>query len=268
MALNQNELIRKIAENSPVALEIVLLDEHSSKLSLRPMGVDVGRGFVISFATTTSVLVASFAMENFAGALLSEIGKNQADYKLHWSARWNSLEKKGATTVCQIGSSRYISPGFEVTSWSSLVLSSTKPTSGTLLESEALDFFQDFVDLALSVIPVDDFEENIGDFEGELTRVTVNKYERSRRNRQICLDTFGPNCMVCGFNFETTYGSIGQNFAEVHHIEPVSMMTEVKRLNPLTDLIVLCSNCHSMAHRKTPPYLPKELVSLVEGSGK
>lgn len=54
--------------------------------------------------------------------------------------------------------------------------------------------------------------------------------------------------MGCGFGFEKAYGPLGKDFIEVHHVVPLS---EAGRVNtdPLTDLIVLCANCHRMVHR-------------------
>jgi 5-methylcytosine-specific restriction protein A len=51
----------------------------------------------------------------------------------------------------------------------------------------------------------------------------------------------------CGFDFEARYGSVGAGFAEVHHLRPLS--TTGATSTRLSDLAVLCSNCHRMVHR-------------------
>ena len=58
-------------------------------------------------------------------------------------------------------------------------------------------------------------------------------------------------CETCNFNFEEKYGMHGINYAEVHHLKPIS---EYKEACPtyLGDLCILCSNCHRMIHRKLP----------------
>ena len=48
--------------------------------------------------------------------------------------------------------------------------------------------------------------------------------------------------------FAKTYGDLGKEFIEVHHLHPVS--EGVREVNPVEDLIPLCSNCHSMIHRQ------------------
>ena len=58
-------------------------------------------------------------------------------------------------------------------------------------------------------------------------------------------------CEVCGFDFAKTYGEIGENFIEAHHIRPVSQMTDGEKTK-LEDIVMVCSNCHSMLHRKKP----------------
>ncbi|MEV4971580.1 HNH endonuclease [Streptomyces scopuliridis] len=54
-------------------------------------------------------------------------------------------------------------------------------------------------------------------------------------------------CTVCAFDFGQTYGALGENFIEVHHLLPlhISGPCETK----LEDLAFLCSNCHRMCHR-------------------
>ena len=61
------------------------------------------------------------------------------------------------------------------------------------------------------------------------------------------------------FDFEQTYGEIGKGFIHVHHLTPVSSIGKEYRLNPQTDLVPVCPNCHNMLHRKEPPYTIAEL---------
>lgn len=83
-------------------------------------------------------------------------------------------------------------------------------------------------------------------------RVGISRtIERSARLRQEALDIHGYKCQVCSFDFELTYGKWGKEFAEVHHIKPLSKLKgEKQETNPKTDLAVLCANCHRMVHRK------------------
>lgn len=100
--------------------------------------------------------------------------------------------------------------------------------------------------------------------EGSETMVQHKKYERSSSNRELCLYLNGYKCSVCGFDFEKKYGELGKDFIEVHHIVPISQLGKNYKLNPIEDLIPLCSNCHSMIHRKNPPFLPDELKKIID----
>ena len=84
--------------------------------------------------------------------------------------------------------------------------------------------------------------------EGKKHEATVTKYERDQGNRKKCIAHYGYVCQVCGLNFEQTYGELGKDFIEVHHLHPVSQGE--RPVDPIIDLIPLCSNCHSMIHRQ------------------
>ena len=51
--------------------------------------------------------------------------------------------------------------------------------------------------------------------------------------------------------FVKIYGEIGDNFIEAHHIKPISNMEDGEKTK-IEDIVMLCSNCHSMMHRKKP----------------
>ncbi len=94
--------------------------------------------------------------------------------------------------------------------------------------------------------------------EGACRQVIINAYERDRHARKICLEKYGYHCQVCGFDFEKVYGKIGQYKIHVHHKIPVSQYKKEYVLNPETDLIPVCPNCHLMLHSK------KECLSIEE----
>lgn len=71
-------------------------------------------------------------------------------------------------------------------------------------------------------------------------------------------------CEACGFVFARTYGEVGEDFIECHHTVPVSELKPGHKTKP-EDVVLLCSNCHRMVHRKRPwltlPNLSKLLVA-------
>ena len=85
--------------------------------------------------------------------------------------------------------------------------------------------------------------------EGARKVITVNAYERSAEARKACIRHHGTVCKGCGFDFEKPYGDLGKDFIHVHHITPLKTIAESYKIDPVTDLVPLCPNCHAMVHR-------------------
>ena len=73
-------------------------------------------------------------------------------------------------------------------------------------------------------------------FEGAIRQISVNAYERNPTARALCIQHYGPTCVVCGFNFGRAYGEIGQDFIHVHHLLELSQIAREYRVDPVTDL--------------------------------
>ena len=58
-------------------------------------------------------------------------------------------------------------------------------------------------------------------------------------------------CEICGFDFYEVYKELGKDFIEAHHTIPVSELNENSETIK-EDIVLVCSNCHSMLHRKRP----------------
>jgi 5-methylcytosine-specific restriction protein A len=86
--------------------------------------------------------------------------------------------------------------------------------------------------------------------EGDRLVVLSFRSERDPALRAAALRLHGLACVVCGFDFEARYGPWGAGFAEVHHVVPLSAAGAPRETNPLTDLAVVCANCHRMIHRR------------------
>jgi 5-methylcytosine-specific restriction protein A len=85
-------------------------------------------------------------------------------------------------------------------------------------------------------------------YEGEKRERTIQYYERDPKARQACIDAHGYTCKSCGFNFEETYGELGKNYIQVHHIVPLYKIGKRYKVDPINDLVPLCANCHVMIH--------------------
>lgn len=73
-------------------------------------------------------------------------------------------------------------------------------------------------------------------------------YERSRKNRAEAIRIHGTECAACGFRCNAFYGAeLARDYVEIHHIESITIGP--RTVNPATELIPLCANCHAMVHR-------------------
>ena len=92
--------------------------------------------------------------------------------------------------------------------------------------------------------------------EGNLRTSFVNHRLRESKLRKLKLREFKRVhgrifCQVprCGFDFGRTYGPVGEDFAEVHHLDPLVNAPAEGQKTRLDRLAVVCSNCHRMIHR-------------------
>ena len=97
--------------------------------------------------------------------------------------------------------------------------------------------------------------------EGE--RFTTEQEFRSRNSLLIKKKKKLSNykCEICGFDFYEVYGDIGYEFIEAHHL---IMVSSGKRKSTLNDISLICSNCHSMVHRRKPPYSIEEIKQILK----
>ncbi|WAC08901.1 MAG: HNH endonuclease [Thermodesulfobacteriota bacterium] len=72
------------------------------------------------------------------------------------------------------------------------------------------------------------------------------------------------SCSACGFSFSKTYGELGAGFIEAHHKIPIATLTP-DTIVSVADLLPVCSNCHSMLHRKHQPWLTVEQLKELVG---
>jgi len=114
--------------------------------------------------------------------------------------------------------------------------------------NRSIDFI---VDVAHSFPHTKCEDENQEVFPQEENRKKVAAHlqrERSRLLASACKRRDKYRCQVCKFNFETCYGKLGAEFAEAHHIIPLSKLQGQIRTE-MKDLITVCANCHRMLHR-------------------
>ena len=73
----------------------------------------------------------------------------------------------------------------------------------------------------------------------------------TRKKKKDVLEKTGRmECEACGFDFQSTYGELGEGFCEVHHRTPLAEL-DGETKTTLKGLAVVCANCHRMLHRMT-----------------
>jgi 5-methylcytosine-specific restriction enzyme A len=163
-----------------------------------------------------------------------------------------------------------------------------KPTKGGQLDREVLhDFLERPAEMAQAahllreglkrgtlqpVLPdEDDAEEDVSAPEG---RVLYRRHRTRERNKALrkkkiaaVLKRGQPlACESCGFNFGAVYGERGDGYIECHHVIPLHEAGEGE--TKLSDLALICSNCHRMIHRSAPWPTPAELRTLIQRQAK
>ncbi|MFJ8374087.1 HNH endonuclease [Streptomyces sp. NPDC094461] len=69
-------------------------------------------------------------------------------------------------------------------------------------------------------------------------------------------------CEACGFDFEALYGDRGAGHLECYHAVPLHEAGQGR--SKLSDLALICANCHRMIHRRAPWSAPAELRVTIE----
>ncbi|PEZ01347.1 HNH endonuclease [Bacillus sp. AFS018417] len=117
----------------------------------------------------------------------------------------------------------------------------------------------------IAMIPIEDNEN----FPEGKEKERLHKYkERNPRVLKRAKENFKKEngklyCEVCGFDFQEKYGELGQDFIEGHHVIPVSELNENDVTN-INDILMVCSNCHRMLHKKRPCLTKEELQVLIK----
>ena len=115
------------------------------------------------------------------------------------------------------------------------------------------------------IMPFPGIENNDALTEGEAVQTLSTRFERNPEARKRCIAHYGTKCQICGFDFGETYGPSFAGRIEVHHIVPVSEIREDYVVDPINDLIPVCSNCHTALHsKKNGVYNPEELRQFLK----
>lgn len=102
-----------------------------------------------------------------------------------------------------------------------------------------------------------DLERSEGSIVLRMHLVRERSRELIKAKKQQALAQHGRlACECCAFDFATFYGAYGSGYAEVHHTNPIAL-SDPGRKTKLSELAIVCANCHRMLHHR-------ELIALDE----
>lgn len=217
------------ARGSKTHPDVIALSETLNKLPIHP-GVAHG---------------ATFRNPNGVGMKLSNFLAFDPDYKGKGLARGNRLEEE---------------------IWTEFASDNTKLRQIAQAILENYPSLGDFTPDINAEFP-DDEEAS----EGRVLTLVHRSRERNskivrRKKEQILKSTGRLACEACGFDFFDFYGDIGFGYAECHHTKPVSELKHNEKTK-LSDLRVVCANCHRMIHRAKPWRTVAEIASVLSHRG-
>lgn len=103
---------------------------------------------------------------------------------------------------------------------------------------------------ALEATPYENHGEDEEFFEGRVATIVHKRRERCPKLRSRLIElrrnVSGLACEICGTTGPTASGALAEAVFETHHIIPLSATSE--RKTRLTDLSLLCANCHKLIH--------------------
>ena len=274
-------LSKSLTERFGLAVSVTVKDSYNSdglndgqKIIIEPAGIERTISFKVEMTMGWRTLKAYFKPGEYASALVKKMNESDKEQKAVFSVFAGSLKSKGAMIDMVINNKSFeaTEPECWPDNWSDLKIKLEK--TGLILEkkngydfSEAFPWTTGFFGMTLALLPLEEINDRAtaGEVEGGQYLDRVKRYERSRIIRAACIEANGDSCKICGFNFGEAYGEYGEGFIHVHHITPVSKVNERYSLNPASDLIPVCPNCHSMLHRRKEVLLPEGLKNILSG---
>ena len=266
------EIKRSLEETFDIPIKVEIHPGPEPGYIIRP-DIPGKRFFEIAIEFRNHVrMILNFVPESYGAPFVSSMGTKPVEAKVLFAEYAKCLQKEGCIIDFQVNNHLVNSSAPEEWAdevWRKVNLKVTKAPfeieDGQDYGDLVLHYGQLMLGMILSLSDIVPLEESsFGYKEGAEQTVQTKKYERNRLNRELCLQSKGYKCAICGFDFSATYGQIGERFIHVHHIIPVSQIGPDYVINPTKDLIPVCPNCHAMLHRKDPPYLPKELKMILD----
>jgi 5-methylcytosine-specific restriction protein A len=246
-------------------------------VDLRPTDLHANEGFSIRTNLGWRHVRAEIQIGNFAGDLLRHMASANSEQQARFLAFAKLVSDNGGRATMAINGSKVdpVQPHTWPGQWNSLDLQVERTPlmidheDPEKLEDVIISWGGNLLGMAVSLLPVEEVEpeeslELRGLPEGTRERIEVNRYERNRINRTLCIAIHGTACLACDVAFLRVYGEMGRDFIHVHHVIPVSRLGSGYVIDPAKDLVPVCPNCHAMLHRHDPPLSIAELRKQIK----
>ena len=220
-------------------------------------------GFYIDLFEQFGVVRARLHLDAFASAMRRAIDAASQARWLEIAAASRRFEEFGIEF--QISRSGSSDDGRTLPSAAAPFSISGRLVQPTSLENDAARLLKIMVELFSEIVTAGlGWKDADFDIEGAKVVREVSVYERSPLNRRLAIEIHGLSCAACNFNFSRKYGAIGDGVVEIHHKTPVHLMEQEAVVDPRTDLVPLCSNCHTVVHKTDPPIAIEDLKRKIE----
>lgn len=238
-----------------------------------PEGAHPNESFAVNFQLKWRSAEAIFVPGKFSANLIQRIGMATGEGRQIFAALANGLESKRIKIQMRVNGSDATpgNPDSWPANWTRLELALRTPpmvineNDLALHERLLLDLVVPLFGMMAALIGVEENElVTTGEIEGRAVETISTRYERKKINREACIQLKGTRCCACGFDFAETYGPLGIGYIEIHHLTPIGSRGGEYLLNVANDLVPLCSNCHTMAHREDPPIPVERLAALIQ----
>jgi len=264
--------LEKVAKDLGISMTMTELPANSGyTFGLRVDGIDKPIGYEYHFRQGIMSWSIDLVLDNFSGELLRTFEIGFEDKRQEVLAHFHHASSHSSEIFLKVNeidlqdrpSELWEKLDFHIKTKFELEDNPLRSFEVTLLYALSLFlplFTEDEVDEALDAR---DWE-----VEGAISLKLSKKYERSRINRALCLAEHGYTCKACGILMEAKYGQVAKDFAEVHHIVPVSLMGAPRVVDPINELVPLCPNCHSVAHKRNPPFGIEAIIEMISEASK
>ena len=243
----------------PVSFERIRLGEQYARKALAELWgykgwQAIGRG-VVTPANDTKILL--FVTRHKQKSLRQYEDRFEGNY-LHWEGPDDHFAEDRMLKTAKSGEEIHLfyreRHHLPFTYFGGLIVKDAQVSKSAAAASKFLFLTQRFEAISASSLATEraaqgSDESFVPDEEGRRRLRVHVTYERSRKNRARAIELHGTVCWTCGFDFNAFYGEdLARDYIEIHHV--ASITAGARMIDPSTDLIPLCANCHKMVHRK------------------